>query len=82
MGVGLLVLLLPLSGGWVVKSPRAFSAVLYGSCISLRPWTAKGPNLTLAETWPQGPRTSQADQTESRLYYLGLIKHARQLRPL
>ena len=30
MGVGLLVLLLPLSGGWVVKSPRAFSAVLYG----------------------------------------------------
>ena len=31
MGVGLLVLLLPLSGGWVVKSPRAFSAVLYGS---------------------------------------------------
>ena len=33
--------------------------------------TAKGPNLTLAETWPQGPRTSQADQTESRLYYLG-----------
>ncbi len=31
MGVGLLVLLLPLSGGWVVKSPRAFSAVLYGT---------------------------------------------------
>ena len=35
----------------------------------------------LTETRSQGPRASQADQTESKLYYPSLIKHARKPSP-